>query len=620
MQERFWSEAVNTACHAINRLYLHRLLKKTAYELLTGNKPNVSYFRVFGSKCYILVKRGRHSKFAPKAVEGFLLGYDSNTKAYRVFNKSSGLVEVTSDVVFDETNGSPREQVDLDDVDENEVPTVAMRTMAIGDVRPLEQQEQDQPSSSTMVEPPTQDEEQVPQDEGMDQGGAHEEKDKEEEEVPQAPLTQVRATIQKNHLVDQILGDINKGVTTRSRIANFCEHYSFVSSIEPFRVEEALQDPDWVMAMREELNNFKRNEVWSLVPRPKQNVVGTKWVFRNKQDEFGLVTRNKARLVAKGYAQVAGLDFEESFAPVARLESIRILLAYATHHSFKLFQMDVKSAFLNGPIKEEVYVEQPPGFEDDRYPDHVYKLSKALYGLKQAPRAWYECLRDFLISNAFKVGKADPTLFTKTCNGDLFVCQIYVDDIIFGSTNQKSCEEFSRVMQQKFEMSMMGELKYFLGFQVKQHKDGMFISQTKYTQDLLKKFGMKDAKPAKTPMGTDGHLDLDKGGKSVDQKAYRSMIGSLLYLCASRPNIMLSVCMCARFQSDPKECHLVAVKRILRYLVHTPCFGIWYPKGSTFDLIGYSDSDYAGCKVDRKSTSGTCQFLGRSLVSWSSKK
>jgi hypothetical protein len=299
--ERFWSKDVNTACHAINRLYLHRLCKKTSYELLTGNKPNVSYFRVLGSKCYILVKKGRHSKFAPKAVKGFLLGYDSNTKAYRVFNKSSGLVEVSSDVVFDETNGSPREQVDLDDIYEDEVPTAAMRTMAIGDVRPQEPQEQDQPSSSTLVHPPTQDEEQVPQDEGLDQGEAHEEHDK-EEEAPQVSPTQVWSTIERNHPVDQILGDISKGVTTRSRLAKFCEHYSFVSSIEPFRVEEALQDPDWVLAMQEELNNFKRNEVWSLVPRSKQNVVGTKWVCHNKQDEHSVVTRNKARLVAKGYA------------------------------------------------------------------------------------------------------------------------------------------------------------------------------------------------------------------------------------------------------------------------------------------------------------------------------
>jgi hypothetical protein len=240
---------------------------------------------------------------------------------YRVFNKSSVLVEVSSDVVFDETNGSPREHVDLDDIDEDDVPTAAMHTMPIGDVRPQEQQEQDQPSSSTMVHPPTQDGEHVSQEEGQDQGGAQEEQVM-EEEAPRVPPTQVRAAIQRNHPVDQILGDISKGVTTRSCLDNFCEHYSFVSSIEPVRVEEALQDPDWVLAMQEELNNFKRNEVWSLVPRPKQNVVGTKWVFCNKQDEHGVVTRNKARLVAKGYAQVAGLDFEETFAPMARLESI----------------------------------------------------------------------------------------------------------------------------------------------------------------------------------------------------------------------------------------------------------------------------------------------------------
>jgi hypothetical protein len=390
--------------------------------------------------------------------------------------------------------------------------------------------------------------------------------------------------------------------------------------LEPLKVEDALGDADWVIAMQEELNNFTRNEVWELVPRPKQNVIGTKWVFRNKQDEHGIVTRNKARLVAKGFTQIEGLDFGETYAPVARLESIRILLAYAAHHDFKLYQMDVKSAFLNGPLSELVYVEQPPGFEDPQFPDYVYKLHKALYGLKQAPRAWYECLKEFLLKNGFEMGKADSTLFIQKVDKDLFVCQIYVDDIIFGSTNKKFCEEFSRIMTKRFEMSMMGELKFFLGFQIKQLKNGTFLCQTKYTSDMLKKFDMANAKPIKTPMVVNGHLDLNEDGKPVDQKVYRSMIGSLLYLCASRPDIMLSVCMCARFQANPKECHLVAVKRIFRYLVHTPNLGLWYPKGSTFDLLGYSDSDYAGCKVDRKSTTGTCQFLGRSLVSWSSKK
>jgi hypothetical protein len=283
------------------------------------------------------------------------------------------------------------------------------------------------------------------------------------------------------------------------------------------------------------------------VERPKTNVIGTKWVFRNKQDEYGVVTRNKARLVAQGFTQVEGLDFEETFAPVARLEAIRMLLAFAIHHDFKLYQMDVKSAFLNGPLSELVYVKQPPGFEDPKHPHRVYKLHKALYGLKQAPRAWYECLKDFLLKQGFEIGKADTTLFTRKIKNDIFVCQIYVDDIIFGSTNQTLCGEFSRVMTKRFEMSMMGELTFFLGLQVKQLKEGTFICQTKYTRDILKKFDMVNAKPIKTPMPTNGHLDLDKDGKAVDQKVYRSMIGSLLYLCASRPDIMLSVCMCARF-------------------------------------------------------------------------
>jgi hypothetical protein len=283
------------------------------------------------------------------------------------------------------------------------------KNMSIGDVCPKESEEppqaQDQPSSSKQASPPTQDEDEAqeeededqddepPQEENIDQGGDEDEQDKEDDQeiwYQRLPHPRVHQAILRDHPVNSTLGDIHKGVTTRSQVAHFCEHYSFVSFIEPYRVEDALQDLDWVVALQEDLNNFTRTQVWHLVPRPNQNVVGTKWVFRNKQDEHGVVTRNKARLVGKGYSQVEDLDFDETYAPVARLESIRILLAYGTYHGFKLYQMDVKSAFLNGPIKEEVYVEQPPGFEDNEYPNHVYKLSKALYGLKQAPRAWYE--------------------------------------------------------------------------------------------------------------------------------------------------------------------------------------------------------------------------------------
>jgi hypothetical protein len=283
-----------------------------------------------------------------------------------------------------------------------------------------------------------------------------------------------------------------------------------------------------------------------------------------------------------------------------------MLLIYATHHGFKIYQMDVKSAFMNGSIKEEVYVEQSPSFESEGYPNHVYKLHKTLCGLKQAPRVWYECLRDFLIENGFRIGKADSTIFTRKMGKYLFVCQIYVDDIIFDSTSKSFCDEFSKIMMDMFEMSMIAVLTFFLEFQIKQAKEGIFIYQTMYTHDILKKFDMDKAKPIKTLMGTNGHLDHDMGGTSIDQNVYHSMIGSLLYLCTSRPDIMLSVCMCVRFQATSKDYHLRAVKRIMRYLVLTYNLGIWYPKGSYFELLGYLNADYVGCKVDRKSTSRPC--------------
>ena len=246
--------------------------------------------------------------------------------------------------------------------------------------------------------------------------------------------------------------------------------------------------------------------------------------------------------------------------------------------------------------------------------------STRLYGLKQAPHAWYDHLKEFLVDRGFVLGVIDPTLFTKSVDGELFVCQIYVDDIIFGSTNAKFVDQFSKLMTSEFEMSMMGELKFFLGFEIKQYYEGTFFCQAKYIQDMLKKFDMENACPLRFPMSTSVKLKLDHEGIPVDQKLYRSMIGSLLYLCASRPDIVFSVGLCARFQSNPKESHMTAVKRILRYLVDTPHYGLWYPSKTKFDHVGYSDADLGGDTVDRKSTSGACQFLGRSLVCWSSKK
>ena len=665
----FWGEAISTAVHYSNRLFLRPLHNKTPYELLTGNKPNVMYIRVFGCKCLVKNNKGKLGKFETRTIEGIFVGYAENSHAYRYYNRSSGTIEVSCDVVFLEDNGSQVEQVVPCVAGNNDDPSSAIKHMGIGHIRPMEVHNDDQddgvdvsstaqvepsstqaePSSATQEPSSTQDESQSEEQEEDPHSMEQDHDDDQEtssthDQAQVVPHDQVLArdefidhegTIRKikaatrasDMKVDQVLGSISRGVVTRRHHAlliTYCQHHAFVSSFEPLKVHEALVDPDWVIAMQEELECFTRNEVWSLVERPKDhriNVIGTKWVFKNKQDENGIVIRNKARLVAQGFAQIEGMDFEDTFAPVARLEAIRLLLAFASFHNFKLYQMDVKSAFLNGPLKETAYVAQPPGFEDPCRPNHVYLLHKALYGLKQAPRAWYEFLRDFLLHDGFCMGTVDSTLFTKRVKGGgLFICQIYVDDIIFGGTNPNHNKAFELLMTRKFEMSMMGELKFFLGFQVRQLAKGTFISQEKYVKDMLKKFNMTNASPMKTPMPVKGQLGSCDGEKDVDIKVYRSMIGSLLYLCASRPDIMLSVGMCARFQSAPKESHLVAVKRILRYLVLTPTLGLWYPKGSTFELIGYSDSDWAGDKVDRKSTSGACQFIGRSLVSWSSKK
>jgi hypothetical protein len=376
-----------------------------------------------------------------------------------------------------------------------------------------------------------------------------------------------------------------------------------------------------VSAMHDELHQFTRNDVWTLVPRPaEQNIIGTKWIFKNKTDEHGTVVRNKTRLVAQGYTQIEGVDYDETFAPIARLESIRILLSIACYLGFKLYKMDVKSAFLNGVLQEEVYVEQPKGFQDPHHPHYVYKLKKALYGLKQAPRAWYKGLTTYLLAKGFTRGQADRTLFIRNQGTHKLIAQIYVDDIIFGATLDSLSHEFSKEMKQEFEMSMICELNYFLGLQVKQTTEGIFISQSKYAKDLVKRFGMDGKSRAQIPMSTSIKISSDVAGKSVDPSLYRSMIGSLLYLTTSRPDIAFSVGVRACFQANSKESHLTAVKRIIRYVNDTLLYGIWYSRETNLVVAGYFDADWAGNADDRKSTSRGCFYVGNNLVAWMSKK
>ncbi|GJV03469.1 putative ribonuclease H-like domain-containing protein [Tanacetum coccineum] len=403
-------------------------------------------------------------------------------------------------------------------------------------------------------------------------------------EVAVSPIPTLR--IHNIHPQSQILGDPKSSVQTRSRVQQHsrahalvsyvqkqqrnnhkdqqhCLFACFLSQEEPKKISEALKDDSWVEAMQEELLQFRLQQVWILVDLPHgAKVIGTKWVYRNKRDERGVVVRNKARLVAQGHRQEEGIDYDEVFAPVARIEAIRLFLAFASFMGFIVYQMDVKSAFLYGTIDEEVYVSQPPGFVDPDHPKKVYKVVKALYGLHQAPRAWYATLSTFLEEHGYRRGTIDKTLFIKKDKKDIMLVQVYVDDIIFGSTRKSWCDEFKALMKGRFQMSSMGELIFFLGLQVKQKTDGIFISQDKYVADMLKKFDLASVKTAITPMETKMALTKDEEADEVDVHLYRSMIGSLMYLTASRPDIMFAVCACSYFLVTPKTSHLNAVNRI----------------------------------------------------------
>ncbi|GJT75000.1 retrovirus-related pol polyprotein from transposon TNT 1-94 [Tanacetum coccineum] len=428
----------------------------------------------------------------------------------------------------------------------------------------------------------------------------------------------------KDHPIENVIGDPSRSISTRKQLktdAMWCYFDAFLTSGEPKNFKQAMTESSWIDAMQEEIHEFERLEVWELVPCP-DNVflIKLKWIYKVKTDESNGVLKNKTRLVAQGFRQEEGIAIEESFAPVARIEAICIFIANAAHNSMTIYQMDVKTSFLNGELKEEVYVSQPEGFVNQDNPSHVYKLKKALYGLKQAPRAWYDMLSSFLISEQFSKGAVDPTLFTRHAGNDLLLVQIYLDDIIFASTNTAMCNEFANQVTTKFKMSMMRQMSFFLGLKISQSPRGIFINQSKYASEIVKKYGLDSTDSVDTSMIENKKLDEDLQGKQVDATLYRGMIGSLMYPTAIRPDLNYVVCLCARYQAKPTEKHLQAVKRIFRYLNGTINMGLWYSKDTDMSLTAYVDADHVGCQDTRRSTSGSAQFLGDKLISWSSKK
>ncbi|GJS26184.1 retrovirus-related pol polyprotein from transposon TNT 1-94 [Tanacetum coccineum] len=505
-----WAEAVATACYTQNRSLIHTPHDKTPYELVHDKKYDLTFFCVFSALCYPINDSEDLGKLQPTADIGIFVGYAPSRK-----DRSLLLEQFQSQSIQPVQNEDAHSP-------SHSPSSLALQSLSL---------HQGVAAESTLME----DNPFAPVDnhpfinvfapKSSSEASSSGNLSSSESPYVSQTLHHLRKW-SKYHPLDNIIANPSRPVSTRKQLATdalWCLYNSVLSKVEPKNFKSAITEDCWFQAMQDEIHEFDRLQVWELVPQPDcVMIIALKWIYKVKLDEYGDVLKNKARLVAKGYRQEEGIDFEESFAPVARIEAIRIFIANAASKNMTIYQMDVKTAFLNGELKEEVYVSQPEGFVDPDHPTHVYRLKKALYGLKQAPRAWYDTLSWFLLDNKFSKGAVDPTLFTRKIGKHILLVQIYVDDIIFASTDPKACDIFSNEMSSKFQMSMMGQMSFFLGLQVSQNPEGIFINQSKFALEILKKFGMDSCDPVDTPMVDRLKLDEDPLGIPVDQTQERS--------------------------------------------------------------------------------------------------
>ncbi|GKC51693.1 retrovirus-related pol polyprotein from transposon TNT 1-94 [Tanacetum coccineum] len=504
-----WVEVVATACYTQNRSLIHTRHNKTPYALVYDKKPDLKFLRVFGALCYPTNDIEYLGKLRPTADIGLIPDYVPAAPYVPPTNK---YLEILFQPMFDEYFEPPG-------VERLVPPAPAVQVLVVSAGIPSSTTiDQDAPSisyspSSCVVQPPISHQGVAARPTIDDNPFAQADND---------PFVNVFALEPSSD--ESSYGDVSSAKSTQvvhphNHLRKWSKDHPLDNVIvEPKNVKTAMDEACWFEAMQEEIHEFDQLQVWELVPKLNCVMIITlKWIYKVKLDVYGDILKNKARLVAKGYRQEEGIDFEESFAPVARIEAIRIFIANASSKNMIIYQMDVKTAFLNIELKEEVYISQPEGFVDPDHPTYVYRLKKALYGLKQAPRVWYNTLSRFLLDNKFSKGVVDPTLFTRKTGKHILLVQIYVDDIIFASTNPKACDIFSKEMSSKFQMSKMGQMPFFLGLQVSQSPGGIFINQSKYALEILIKYGMDSSDPVDTPMVDRSKLDEDPLGIPVDE-------------------------------------------------------------------------------------------------------
>ncbi|UYV65566.1 hypothetical protein LAZ67_3004717 [Cordylochernes scorpioides] len=559
LPDPLWAELVHTSTYIRNRCPRTNE-SRTPYEIFTGRKPTVSHLRMIGCKCFAVDNRPRRGKFAPRSEEYRLIGYSPESKAYRLWKPGTGMMIKSRDVRFLESENSTSRN----------------------DVVQIEAIPQKKEDTSLEEESLQDDENTLP---GTDS------------EFLGEPSETMEVISQRGRGRPRY---IRTGKPGRPRkeypTANLStQEFSEVKySPDPKDAEEALSGKDsyfWRKAMKEEFDSLIENKTWELVDPPKgQNVIGSKWVFRRKYSSDGSLERYKARLVAKGYSQKYGIDYEETFAPVVRHSTIRTVLALAVEYDLLVHQMDVQSAFLNGDVKEEIYMTQPENLESKKYPRRVCKLKKAIYGLKQAGMTWHAKLDSVLKEMGLEQMKTDNCVYIKREEGVLLVA-IYVDDLIIAAEREDTLISFKESMKKIFKIKDLGKINYCLGIRIQTEKDGSIsIDQEKYIEELLVKYRMKEAKPISTPMDSN-----------------------------SKPDIAYAVSALGQFSNDPRRQHWNAAKRVLRYLKGTLCLKITYEKTNE-TLYGCVDADWGGNLADRKSQTGLVFFLAGGPIAWESKK